>query len=40
VMVLPRTGHVAQMEHPGLLAARFREMVGAGNSGRRDPVDA
>jgi len=40
VVVLPRTGHVAQMEHPELLAARFREMVGAGNSGRRDPVDA
>ena len=28
VVVLPRTGHVAQMEHPGLVAARFREMVG------------
>lgn len=27
VVVLPRTGHVAQMEHPGLVAARFREMV-------------
>jgi pimeloyl-ACP methyl ester carboxylesterase len=40
VVVLPRTGHVAQMEHPELLAARFREMVRAGNSGRRDPVDA
>ena len=40
VLVLSRTGHVAQMEHPELLAARFREMVGAGNSGRRDPVDA
>jgi pimeloyl-ACP methyl ester carboxylesterase len=40
VVVLPRTGHVAQMEHPELLAARFREMVRTGNSGRRDPVDA
>jgi pimeloyl-ACP methyl ester carboxylesterase len=48
VMVLPRTGHVAQMEHPRLVAELFREMVvrtrargdGAGNSGRRDPVDA
>jgi pimeloyl-ACP methyl ester carboxylesterase len=29
VVVLPRTGHVAQMEHPGLLAARFRKMVTA-----------
>lgn len=27
VVVLQRTGHVAQMEHPGLVAARFREMV-------------
>ncbi len=27
VLVLPRTGHVAQMEHPALVAARFREMV-------------
>ena len=27
VIVLPRTGHVAQMEHPALVAARFREMV-------------
>lgn len=47
VMVLPRTGHVAQMERPGLVAQLFREMVEAtrargagGNSGRRDPVDA
>jgi pimeloyl-ACP methyl ester carboxylesterase len=46
VVVLPRTGHVAQMEHPALVAARFREMVdrtratGTGNSGRRDSVDA
>jgi pimeloyl-ACP methyl ester carboxylesterase len=28
VMVLPRTGHVAQMEHPGVVARHFREMVG------------
>jgi pimeloyl-ACP methyl ester carboxylesterase len=48
VMVLPRTGHVAQMERPGLVAGLFREMVdrtraggdGVGNAGRRDPVDA
>ena len=42
VVVLPRTGHVAQMEHPALVAARFREMVDRtrGNSGRRDSVDA
>jgi pimeloyl-ACP methyl ester carboxylesterase len=46
VEVLPRTGHVAQMEQPALVAARFREMVerargdATGNAGRRDPVDA
>jgi pimeloyl-ACP methyl ester carboxylesterase len=48
VMVLPRTGHVAQMERPQLVAQLFREMVDrtraggdvAGNSGRHDPVDA
>jgi pimeloyl-ACP methyl ester carboxylesterase len=48
VMVLPRTGHVAQMERPQLVARLFREMVdrtrasgkAAGNSGRHDPVDA
>jgi pimeloyl-ACP methyl ester carboxylesterase len=47
VMVLPRTGHVAQMERPQLVAQLFREMVDAarargagGNSGHRDPVDA
>lgn len=28
VLVLPRTGHVAQMEHPQLVARHFREMVG------------
>jgi pimeloyl-ACP methyl ester carboxylesterase len=27
VLVLPRTGHVAQMEHPELVAGLFREMV-------------
>jgi pimeloyl-ACP methyl ester carboxylesterase len=27
VMVLPRTGHVAQMEHPAEVAGLFREMV-------------
>jgi pimeloyl-ACP methyl ester carboxylesterase len=48
VRVLPDTGHLAQMEWPGLVAALFREMVeetrslGAdtGNSGRPAPVDA
>jgi pimeloyl-ACP methyl ester carboxylesterase len=49
VAVLPLTGHIAQMERPALVAAKFREMVAAtrarhpvsrGNSGRRDPVDA
>jgi pimeloyl-ACP methyl ester carboxylesterase len=48
VRVLPETGHLAQIEQPGLVAALFREMVdesrgrgtSAGNSGRRDPVDA
>jgi pimeloyl-ACP methyl ester carboxylesterase len=27
VLVLPRTGHVAMLEHPAEVAARFREMV-------------
>lgn len=48
VLVLPETGHLAQMEHPELTASLFREMVGQagagdqdpGNAGRRDPVDA
>jgi pimeloyl-ACP methyl ester carboxylesterase len=48
VQVLPETGHLAQMERPGLVAALFRGMVeqtrargrDTGNSGRRDPVDA
>jgi pimeloyl-ACP methyl ester carboxylesterase len=48
VQVLPDTGHLAQMEWPGLVAALFREMVeetrtreaNAGNSGCRAPVDA
>jgi pimeloyl-ACP methyl ester carboxylesterase len=41
VLVLPRSGHVAQMEHPAVVAARFREMVErarAGNDGRTGPV--
>lgn len=38
VVVLPQTGHVAQMEHPALVAARFREMVEAGRAGM--PGDA
>jgi pimeloyl-ACP methyl ester carboxylesterase len=39
VLVLPRTGHVAQMEHPALVAARFREMVEGirGTPGRLSP---
>ena len=49
VVILPLTGHIAQMERPALVAAQFRELVAAtrtadgttrGNSGRRDPVDA
>jgi pimeloyl-ACP methyl ester carboxylesterase len=48
VTVLRNTGHVAQMERPGLVAELFREMVDrtrargdeVGNSGRRDPVEA
>ena len=46
VLVLPETGHLAQIERPALVAALLREMVAetrgedAGNSGRRDPVDA
>lgn len=48
VMVLPRTGHLAQMERPRLVAELFREMVDrtraygdeSGNAGYRDPVDA
>jgi pimeloyl-ACP methyl ester carboxylesterase len=48
VAVLPATGHIGQMEQPGLVAALFREMTehaqaqggGPGNSGRRDPVEA
>ncbi len=44
VAVLPDAGHIGQMEHPGLIASLFRVMVTeareAGNSGRRDPVEA
>ncbi len=48
VRVLPETGHLAQMERPGLVAALFREMVAetrppgadTGNSGRHARVDA
>lgn len=41
VIVLPRTGHVAQMEHPALVAARFREMVAGipAAEGRLSPDD-
>lgn len=39
VLVLPRTGHVGQMEHPALVAACFREMVEGipGTPGRLSP---
>jgi pimeloyl-ACP methyl ester carboxylesterase len=42
VAVLPETGHLAQMERPGLVAALFREMVDetrarGGASAERDP---
>jgi pimeloyl-ACP methyl ester carboxylesterase len=29
VLVLPRTGHVAQMEHPALVASEMRIMMSA-----------
>ena len=39
VLVLPRTGHVAQLEHPAVVAARFRQMVEGipGTPGRLTP---
>jgi pimeloyl-ACP methyl ester carboxylesterase len=44
VVVLPQSGHIAQMEHPATVARLFREMVdearAEGNVGRRNPVDA
>jgi pimeloyl-ACP methyl ester carboxylesterase len=47
IVVLPESGHIAQMERPALVARLLREMVdqarsagGAGNSQSRDPVDA
>lgn len=51
VIVLPRTGHLGQLEHPERLASLFRELAdGAqagrregespGNAGHRAPVDA
>lgn len=51
VMVLPRTGHLGQMEQPAKIASLFREMVDSaraerrpgeapGNAGHRAPVDA
>ena len=44
VAVLPEAGHIAQMERPDVVAGLFRELVAqaraAGNSGRRDPVEA
>ena len=40
VVVLPRTGHVAQMEHPAAVAAEFRRMVTAPEQSydRREPA--
>jgi pimeloyl-ACP methyl ester carboxylesterase len=35
VIVLPSTGHVAQMEHPARVAAEFREFTGAARRSRR-----
>jgi hypothetical protein len=32
-VVLPRTGHVAQMEHPGAVAGEVAQMLGRGNAG-------
>lgn len=44
VLVLPETGHIAQMEHPALVAAHFRKLVAvtraAGNARQPNPVDA
>lgn len=52
VEVLPQTGHIAQMERPAVVAARFREMVeytrmrgaarrpGSGPSGPQEPGNA
>jgi pimeloyl-ACP methyl ester carboxylesterase len=38
VIVLPYTGHVAQMEHPARVAAEFREFAGAARRSRRVPA--
>jgi pimeloyl-ACP methyl ester carboxylesterase len=35
VIVLPYTGHVAQMEHPARVATEFREFAGAAGRSRR-----
>ena len=44
VVVLPESGHIAQMEHPAVVARLFREMVdearAEGNVGSRNRVDA
>ena len=44
VLVLPESGHIAQMEHPTTVAALFREMVdgarAGGNVDHRNPVEA
>jgi pimeloyl-ACP methyl ester carboxylesterase len=41
IVVLPRTGHVAHMEHPGQVAAEIGVLLGSlpGNSRSRQPVD-
>jgi pimeloyl-ACP methyl ester carboxylesterase len=36
VIVLPYTGHVAQMEHPARVAAEFRELARAARAGARE----
>jgi pimeloyl-ACP methyl ester carboxylesterase len=36
VIVLPYTGHVAQMEHPARVAAEFRELAGPREPSRRE----
>jgi pimeloyl-ACP methyl ester carboxylesterase len=38
VVVLPRTGHVAMMEHPGAVAAEIRMLLGAGIGAREFPL--
>jgi len=39
IVVLPRTGHVAHMEHPAQVAAEIACLLRGGNSRSRPPVD-